>query len=340
MSILCSKFLNRLTTTNRLQLVDVGSMGGVESEWQTIEQDIAITGFEPDTREFVKLMNSANKIYFDLALAERSKDLNYYVSRDGGKSSVFEPNEELLNHFADAARFETVEKRVIPANKVSNLDSVLENHLILDPDFLKLDTQGSELAILQGSTRCLENALIGLKVEIGFIEVYLRQPLFAELDTFIRSYGFELMDIRRTYWKRRDYTSYGNKGQLAFGDALYLKQSNDFFARLENADQQYSQDKIIKFVVTCLIYGLSDVGISILNQAYARGLINNGLLQEAVASIVAEERRLKPFFFAACRLLKTFGCLFRKRFKPNALDYYDGDPYIGSRTHQGISRII
>jgi hypothetical protein len=55
---------------------------------------------------------------------------------------------------------------------------------------------------------------------------------------------------------------------------------------------------------------------------------------------VAEERRLKPFFFAACRLLKTFGCLFRKRFKPNALDYYDGDPYIGSRTHQGISRII
>ena len=65
-----------------------------------------------------------------------------------------------------------------------------------------------------------------------------------------------------------------------------------------------------------------------------------GKLQEAVASIVAEERRLKPFFFAACRLLKTFGCLFRKRFKPNALDYYDGDPYIGSRTHQGISRII
>ena len=94
-------------------------------------------------------------------------------------------------------------------------------------------------------------------------------------------------------------------------------------------------------MVTCLIYGLSDVGISILNQAYARGLINNGLLQEAIASIVAEERRLKPFFFAACRLLKTFGCLFRKRFKPNdALDYYDGDPYIGSRTHQGIARII
>ena len=57
MSILCRKFLNRLTTTNRLQLVDVGSMGGVESEWQTIEQDIAITGFEPDTREFAKLMN-------------------------------------------------------------------------------------------------------------------------------------------------------------------------------------------------------------------------------------------------------------------------------------------
>ena len=65
---------------------------------------------------------------------------------------------------------------------------------IQEVDFIKIDTQGSELSILKGSTDSLKNA-IGLEIEVEFVDIYENQPLFNEVDSFVRKMDFELLQL-------------------------------------------------------------------------------------------------------------------------------------------------
>ena len=69
--------------------------------------------------------------------------------------------------------------------KVNSLDNI-EN---FKPDFIKLDTQGSELEILKGSKKNL-NECIGLEVEVEFQKMYENQNLFNEVFDFLKKKWF------------------------------------------------------------------------------------------------------------------------------------------------------
>ena len=60
------------------------------------------------------------------------------------------------------------------------LDSQLALHAIDDIDFIKMDTQGCELPILQGSTVTLERT-VGMQIEVAFSPIYQDQPLFSDV---------------------------------------------------------------------------------------------------------------------------------------------------------------
>jgi len=47
------------------------------------------------------------------------------------------------------------------------------------------------------------NNVVGIEVEVEFSELYEKQPLFNDVDNFIRDKGFELFDLRRGYWIRK-----------------------------------------------------------------------------------------------------------------------------------------
>ncbi len=92
-------------------------------------------------------------------------------------------------------------------------------------DFVKIDVQGGELAILQGGEKFFKENIIGLEVEVSFAPMYINQPLFSDVDIFAREkLGLELWDIRKAYWKykQKKYKT-PLKGRLIFGDALYLR---------------------------------------------------------------------------------------------------------------------
>jgi hypothetical protein len=92
-------------------------------------------------------------------------------------------------------------------------------------DFLKIDTQGSELQVLRGGAETLRSQVVALEVEVEFASLYDGQPLFRDVDAFVASCGFSLFKLRRQEWVRRNYAAHPSlsAGQLVFADALYLR---------------------------------------------------------------------------------------------------------------------
>src|ERR1700740_820321 len=91
--------------------------------------------------------------------------------------------------------------------------------------FLDLDTQGSELEILQGAKRFLSTSIVALKCEVEFSPLYEKQPLFGDVDRFLRECGFVLFDLSRSRYRRENFPRHAlTRGQLLWGDALYFRE--------------------------------------------------------------------------------------------------------------------
>jgi hypothetical protein len=71
-------------------------------------------------------------------------------------------------------------------------------------DYIKVDTQGTELEIMQGGIQTLKHVRC-LEVEVEFNPIYLGQPVFADVDTFLRGQGFVL-------WKLTNHVHYSSDG--------------------------------------------------------------------------------------------------------------------------------
>jgi len=87
-----------------------------------------------------------------------------------------------------------------------------------------VDTQGTELDILQGATASIKSTTV-VEVEVEFAPLYQGQPLFADVDSFLRSQGFYLHDLGNVlHVKPRSYPSTGGpKGRIISADALYFR---------------------------------------------------------------------------------------------------------------------
>ncbi len=112
-------------------------------------------------------------------------------------SSLLEPDIEILNHFHSLGESgEIIRTQDVSTRKLDDIDEI--EYI----DYLKLDVQGSELSVIEGASRRLQNTLV-VHTEVQFISFYKEQPLFAELDQALRNAGFYVHCfnplIRRTF---------------------------------------------------------------------------------------------------------------------------------------------
>jgi protein O-GlcNAc transferase len=177
-----------LPAGEQLHILDVGAALNDEPPYQALIDAgrARISGFEPDQQEREKLQ----KKYGD------GHDFYPYFVGAGGAAtfhrtnwaltgSLLEPNTHLLQkfHYLDELT------RLVATEPVATvrLDDLPE---IRDVDFIKLDVQGAELIILQNALRILPEVLL-IQVEVEFVPLYRDQPMFADVDVFLRASGFQ-----------------------------------------------------------------------------------------------------------------------------------------------------
>jgi FkbM family methyltransferase len=296
-----------------LVLVDVGSSGGVKSNWKLAEKYLQVIGFEPEDEGFDNLATQADSRvrYLNTGLYKEKATLDFHVTRENTDSSIFKPNRELIDKFPAAERFDIVKTETI---RTDTLDNQLQENRIENVDFIKVDTQGSELFILQGANRVLERSVFGLEIEVEFAPMYEGQPLFSEVDSFVRGFGFQLFDLRPIYWKREMGRDYGNsKGQLIFADALYFRKSEDFGKVLNLIrDEGERKAKVIKAVSACLLYGYVDYAMEVFTSS--EGLFSEGERQSFAERIKKDSAApsLIPNFRGRARIARLLHALGRR----------------------------
>jgi hypothetical protein len=82
--------------------------------------------------------------------------------------------------------FDVLEKKTV---KTVSLDDWHRDNDLPGVEFLELDTQGSELDILQGSKHLLTSSVLGLQVEVELFPMYKDQPLFSDVDSYLQRRG-------------------------------------------------------------------------------------------------------------------------------------------------------
>lgn len=289
---------NDLLINNPLLIVDVGASGGIDPRWARSQLNYKGVLFEPDPREYNILRSKSGKnlIVLNAALSDSPTTLNFHLCKKQQVSSVYLPNVDFLEKFPDIERFDVTKSIEMRADTLSNQ---LKLNDIAEIDFIKIDTQGHELPILNGGDNYLDN-VIGLELEVEFVPLYKNQPLFSEVDNFVRAKGFELFDIKRTYWKRKESINSGNKkGQLIFGDALYLKSPEQVL--LMNG---ITQEKIAKSIGIYLAYGYLDLAQSLFNNAETKGLLEKEFHDTIMQLLSKVEKRNVVLNFRGKRRVK------------------------------------
>ena len=214
-----------------VKIIDVGAAGFGQDE--DIYAPLArgfpceVIGFEPVTAECEKRIaeNKPGRSYLPYVVGDGSVQ-TFYECNASMTSSLFEPNAPLLEKFQTLSDL----TRVIGKTEVQTrrLDDLPET---IGSDFLKLDVQGAELMVLNGAEARLKDLLV-IHTEVEFVPLYKGQPMFADIDSFVRARGFgfhRLKTFGRTFKPLIPNNNIqGALSQTLWGDAVYVRDFMSF----------------------------------------------------------------------------------------------------------------
>jgi protein O-GlcNAc transferase len=180
-----------------------------------------IIGFEPDLAECEKLNQTYGSPHqFFPYFVGDGKPATFYETTWNLTGSLFEPNAPLLEKFHNLAELVTLVKTHPVETKT--IDAMPE---ITTVDLIKIDVQGAELMIFENATRILPQTLV-IQTEVEFVELYKNQPLFADIDRLLRSYGFQFHKFlgfgSRTFKPLMLENPYQGH-QFLWSDAIYVR---------------------------------------------------------------------------------------------------------------------
>jgi FkbM family methyltransferase len=218
-----------------LFFIDVGAKDKLDF-LEELSSITTIIGFEPNPQELGLLKEKYRKNNFKSielsgnCLSDYNGEVSFNITKHSSMSSLLVKDlDNYQKHFGLYKNYENW-KSNIEIDNVIKVSAVKLDNFIKDKkgiiDYLKIDTQGSELKILHGAEKLLDEKRINiLKVEVSTIAVYQNQVMFSDIDIYLRDKGYLLVDFI-TY--RENYTPvFGNLHDKnshygSCGDAIYV----------------------------------------------------------------------------------------------------------------------
>jgi FkbM family methyltransferase len=230
-------------------IIDIGCRWGFADKFlqKNFSFPTRIFGFDPDKKECERLnhiyqeKNITNIKLIPVGLSNIEGKQKLYLTKEEACSSLYKPNEYLTHNYPALSCAKEVSQTEV---SVSTINSWVKQEKLDYIDYMKVDTQGAELKILEGSSDILSTVRF-LEVEVEFNPIYDEQPIFSEVDLYLRKFGFVL-------WKFSNFVHYSkdneSKIELINNSVNYDHHKLEFPTRggqLFWADAFYIQKEII-----------------------------------------------------------------------------------------------
>ncbi|MCU1239243.1 MAG: hypothetical protein JWP63_7210 [Candidatus Solibacter sp.] len=182
-------------------LVDVGASGGIEQHWRHFGDSLQAVGFDPLIKE-VERLNATElnpNVHYVASLVGcreiAKQELNNVFSTDPHCRTSSVRAWELLNCNYPATYYDQTHDGSASSDLIE-LDEYLEQNPS-DVDFIKVDTDGDDLAVLLGASRLLSGTgPIALAVETLLVGCRLPSSnLFANVDNYLQGLGYSLFSF-------------------------------------------------------------------------------------------------------------------------------------------------
>lgn len=251
----------------RTVVIDAGGRYGLHPTWKQFRGELRYELFEPDPEEAARLREKYAARHDEvsvegIALAEHpgSITINLFRNRAMSSSAVRVPISALFQGERET-KVEIVESIEV---RSTTIDAFCEERS-LEVDFLKLDTEGTELEILRGSERQLRSSILGVRAEVNFERTFVGKELFGAVHEFMLDHDFYLLNL--DYEGRGEYQNEfaridGRFGILANTDAVWLRRKPYLY--LDGDSPGSREAKILKYAAFCFHNFAPDVAIDVL----------------------------------------------------------------------------
>ena len=242
--------------------MDAGARYGLHPTWRDARDVCNFQLFEPEPIEASRLKlryRNFPKITVNAkALAAENGSRGLTVRSHRGLSSLdsFEIDPGLLH---PDFKFSVNEVDNFDVEAVS-IDDFFENQRV---DFLKLDTEGSELEILIGARKKLLTTILGIRVEVNFFKNKSTRSSFSEIDNLLTDSKFILQTLEfesRVAKRQGKFPLSTKSGTLIGGDALYTRSPSEIYSKGNN-------EICVLYALFLYLNGLEDVALQFLVDA-------------------------------------------------------------------------
>ena len=170
----------------KIKIQNIYDIGAYKGEWSIFLNNTSLKNknfflFEANIENEIYL-KKLNFKYFISVLSDKIKEVEFYSKAHTGDS-----------YYPEQTNF--YEKNLLPKIKKTNtLDDIVTKNNLPFPDFIKIDTQGSEIDILKGGKKNVENCKVIL-LECPIIQYNLGSPNFGEYINYLNLINFVPYDI-------------------------------------------------------------------------------------------------------------------------------------------------
>lgn len=205
-------YLSALVSNARV-IFDVGAHQGRITEYYLKYTQATIYAFEaePGNYRVLKARLAVSRVKpVHAAVFNRSGEVGLNLAGRSTMHSLLKPTDQYL-----AERAKTRRPRGIVKVPAITLDDFCAERKIDRIDILKVDTEGTDLAVLEGARRLFEEKRIGFVcIELMFYPYCKNQCSAESVIMFLRNHGFRLDSL---WGPKRD------GGRITYADGIFVK---------------------------------------------------------------------------------------------------------------------
>jgi len=250
-----------------------GGRGGLPIN-PIFEKDFINVFYDADSRcieqiNHLKLSSEAH--VFPYCLSDKHKKALFHLNYDPPTSSLLKLNQEYGDFYLFNWLSDYVLSDVVRPQENEHIDAFSLDYLYSEgklsvsmPDFLCLDTQGTEYDILRGAEKIVRHTALAIRTEVEFEPLYKGQRLFGDISKWLQERGFYFVSFLslQEFSPVRMPIGLRAKGFNVASDALFLKKIS--FIENMNIDNEQRFLMLRKLAFIAITFHLFEYGLKCL----------------------------------------------------------------------------